>query len=151
MPLSWDPSFGVGIDILDRQHRRLVDCIASLQTAMSEGQGSASLDTLFGHLFDYVQVHCATEEQLMRDAAYPLLDTHCVQHRRLLACLETLRRRHLEGSRLASVEVLDFLLAWLARHVQGHDAAMARYVVSVRHRPRLALLLNNEKPPGENT
>ncbi|MCX6624596.1 MAG: bacteriohemerythrin [Acidobacteria bacterium] len=147
MPLVWDRSYEIGIAIVDSQHRRLVQLIAALQQSMAGGQGQAALDGLFDQLFDYAYVHFVTEEQIMEDARYPLMDTHRVQHRKLLSCLETLRRKHTADTGVLSLEVLDFLQSWLGRHTLGDDATMARYVVSVRGNPRLDLLFGSGRTP----
>lgn len=145
MPVTWDRSYEVGIGVIDFQHQKLVRFIAELQTAMAAGRGKDTLDPLLAQVADYAQVHFVTEEQIMEDARYPLLETHRVQHRRILACIEALRQKHSSGSGIASVDVLDFLMGWFGKHTLGHDVSMARYVISVRDNPRLDLILGEDR------
>ncbi len=123
----------------------MVQFINDLQTAMSTGQGRTKLGHLLDQVVDYAHVHFVTEEQIMEDAFYPLFETHRVQHRRILACVEALRQKHAGGSGVASVDVLDFLTDWFAKHTLCHDVAMARYVISVRNNPRLDLILGEDR------
>src|SRR5512135_797844 len=67
--LAWSKEFETGVDIVDRQHRELVDRInaAAPLLAASKNGKPANAAELLGALSDYVGVHFATEESLMRE------------------------------------------------------------------------------------
>ncbi|MDI6747430.1 MAG: hemerythrin domain-containing protein [Rhodocyclaceae bacterium] len=129
---TWSDDFLTGIEIVDRQHRRLVELINAaapvLQDFSPERQDERQ--ALFTGLLDYTGEHFRTEEELMRvhgiDAR--VLSHHCQSHTRLLEELLEWQARLSRADALAGHQFLGFLAGWLLFHVLGEDQAMSRQV-----------------------
>lgn len=63
MTIEWNDSYKVGLDILDSQHKELVERISVLLEAMRQGRGDVA--TILGVLEGYAIEHFDTEERLM--------------------------------------------------------------------------------------
>jgi hemerythrin len=116
---SWDPSLSVGIEIIDRQHQRIVDYINELHSAhLEKDQGKVS-EVLAG-LRDYTQTHFTFEEDLMESSGYPLSETHKTVHDSFVAHLDKLVEQH-ENGKDVSRKLMSMLQVWLTNHIKNDD------------------------------
>ena len=129
---NWTDDFLTGIEIVDRQHRRLVELINAAAPVLQDFTPELQDErlTIFSGLLDYTGVHFHTEEELMRvhgiDAR--VLDHHRQTHARLLQEILEWQARLSRADALAGQEFLAFLAGWLLFHVLGEDQAMGRQV-----------------------
>ena len=73
--LQWSSKMNIGIDVIDKQHRQIVDYINRLGEAIKASNKSEILQIL-DDVIDYTQSHFAFEEALMADAGYAALEAH---------------------------------------------------------------------------
>lgn len=133
---TWTDDFLTGIDIVDRQHRRLVELIntaAPVLTANTPAQ-DAERQALFFGLTDYAGEHFRTEEELMRVQGLEprVLEHHRQTHAKMLQDVLAWQERLASGDMQAGQEFLGFLAGWLMFHVLGEDQAMARQVRAIQ-------------------
>ena len=122
MPLfEWTEKLDVNVQSFNDQHRRLVDLINHLHTAMSEGKGHATMAHVLGELANYTMTHFAAEEKLMAEKAYPGMAAHVAEHKAFVAKVEDLMSRFEKGAVALSIETSNFLKDWLVNHIQGTD------------------------------
>lgn len=128
--LAWSDALRTGIDVIDRQHRGLVNMVNATAIRL-EGNTALSADEvrlLLGYLKDYAEVHFGTEEALMALCGLPqrYAHDHHVSHARFLAhvgdMLDDLSADAVPDGR----QLLAFLAEWLIRHIQGEDQGLAR-------------------------
>lgn len=137
--LTWDPSLAIDVPEIDDQHRTLFAEVNRFDAAVRAGIQGAEIRQLFAFLGRYAQEHFEAEERLMREAGYPRLASHALEHaefRRRLATL--LPHWESEGESIALLmAVSGFLARWLRDHVATSDRAIGEYL---RTRP--------PRPPG---
>lgn len=128
----WNKSFEIGIPAIDSQHRRLVDLINALATAITEGGKLPDVLSLFGELMEYAAVHFSYEESLM--ATCPLPEAEKARHRKAHQGFIDKAREIKQSPDLLKAEVaeqvLDFLTTWLISHILGSDRKIAKALVS---------------------
>lgn len=124
--VTWGSSFEIGIDIVDRQHRSLLDLINKLGTAMDEGRAQESMGTIMGELVDYTHYHFRTEEALLNRYGYEDTDEHKREHRIFTDQIEFYRDRVAAGSQTVSEPLMDYLSGWLITHITVSDKAYER-------------------------
>jgi hemerythrin-like metal-binding protein len=113
--------FSVGIEEIDRQHKKLVSLIAELHEAMKEGRGAAALNRILGDLVTYTRVHFDSEERLMEKHGYPALDAHKREHAALSRKVSDYVEQVRSGAVSLTPEVLGFLKDWLVNHILHTD------------------------------
>ena len=128
---EWSNSYSVGINSIDAQHQNLFALGRELHTAMSNGQGKASLAKILDRLVRYTTVHFAHEERLMRLADYPDLAAHAAAHAALTQKVLQFQKDFEAGRVTMTVQLLQFLKGWLSHHIQGSDQKYAPHVKSV--------------------
>jgi hemerythrin len=122
---EWNSSYSVGINSIDAQHQNLFAMGRELHTAMSNGQGKASLAKILDRLVQYTTVHFAHEERLMRLADYPGLAAHTAEHAALTAKVVKFQEDFHAGRVAMTVQLLQFLKDWLHHHIHGSDQKYA--------------------------
>jgi hemerythrin len=123
--VEWKAEFSVGIAEIDEQHRTIVDCIALLQDAVTARERWSAVNAALTRLADYVRIHFAVEESLMRIMGYPELARHAEEHNHFAAALRTAREESLR--RDVSDETLALIHTWLRNHIAGSDKSYAAY------------------------
>ncbi|WP_165873424.1 bacteriohemerythrin [Parasulfuritortus cantonensis] len=134
--MTWSDEYATGIDIVDRQHRGLMEMInaaAPLLLDCSPVQ-EAEREALFTGLVDYTGEHFRTEEALMREVGVDprVYEHHRHTHARLVDDVLAWRARFSCRDPLAGQRLLGFLAGWLIFHVLGEDQTMARQIRAVR-------------------
>ncbi|MDD2883779.1 MAG: bacteriohemerythrin [Dechloromonas sp.] len=129
----WDKRFETGIDVVDRQHRQLVDATNELGDVLVLGDVSdEQLQPIFHRLADYARRHFADEEQLMhtRQVAAQHTQEHIAHHHQFIEQVLTLWRSRSTMKNPAET-LHGFLTAWLTVHILGEDQAMARQIARI--------------------
>ncbi len=96
--IIWSNTYGSGIDLLDNQHKALIDLSNELYDYLSTSKSVAELDGILDRVMDELQTHFTTESELMRKAEFPLLAEHKLIHDRILREYDQLRLRLKTGS-----------------------------------------------------
>ncbi len=123
---SWDSSLSVGIEVIDEQHRRIVDYMNDLDTAHFEKNREKVSEVLLG-LVDYTETHFVFEEDLMDKSGYPLSDTHKEVHKTFIAHINEFVEQHESGKDITR-KLMSELQIWLTNHINYDDKDFAPYV-----------------------
>jgi hemerythrin len=127
---NWQESYRTGIAKIDDQHRRLVDYLNDLYTAMQSGQGRDALERVFKGLLAYTQQHFAAEEGLLKRYRYPDYEAHKAVHDKLTAHVQHLYAQFQAGAIASPIQITNFLKDWLQKHILGTDQKYAPYLKS---------------------
>lgn len=126
---SWDSSLSVGIDVIDAQHRRIVDYINELDEARSSSDRDKVSEVLVG-LVDYTRTHFAFEEDLMQQAGYPLSASHKRVHDVFTDQVARYVAQH-EAGKDVTRKLLSELQIWLTNHIKTDDKDYSPYAAKV--------------------
>ena len=123
----WNDNFATGFEVIDLQHRGLVELVNRLPALSAGLPGAPDLAELLSELRSYVAVHFATEEALWERLPHagplaPLLSLHEEEHRDFARKVAEMGRSMEPGE---VGEIVHFLTHWLARHILESDRRMA--------------------------
>ena len=125
-PIQWSQEFEIGINVIDAQHRRIVDYINEL--AEVDGQSSRpAVAGVIDALLDYTYSHFAFEEALMEEAEYEFVAVHKNTHQAFTQRIDDLHQRFRDGDEVAA-ELGELLKTWLIEHIQADDQSYAPVV-----------------------
>lgn len=121
--IDWNESLSVGNSILDEQHQRLIDIINGFhEEVVSHPENELTIiPRVLDKLFDYVQYHFETEEEMMETAGYPDLENHRKTHRAIKEKLFDIKDRLVRKEIVISLELVVFFEEWLVNHILGVD------------------------------
>jgi len=120
--ILWSPGLNLGIDIIDQQHRRIVDYINQLDfvPATREGEAIRGLRGLIEELVDYTQSHFGFEEALMEEAGYQYSRPHKRVHDLFTRRIDEYRAR-LDAGEDIGENLQCTLSTWLVNHIMRED------------------------------
>jgi hemerythrin len=124
--LHWSNDLDTGIEVIDKQHQRIVDYLNELNTANETGDQTATNHVL-NELVDYTLTHFAFEEELQEKAGYPFQKAHKRVHEIFTKRVAEFQARAAAGENVAP-ELLSMLKIWLVNHIKGDDADYAESV-----------------------
>jgi hemerythrin-like metal-binding protein len=119
--LQWNSNYSVGVDSMDRQHRKLFEILNELHAAMMKGEAQKITGELLRKLVAYTREHFTAEEALMATAGYSALAQHRIKHRDLIKQVDDLAARYERGENNLNLPLLNFLRDWLTNHIQQED------------------------------
>ncbi|MBI5328990.1 MAG: bacteriohemerythrin [Betaproteobacteria bacterium] len=125
--LIWNNTLNTGIDVIDGQHRRIVEFINQLDDARLTGNRAAMGEVIDG-MVDYTLSHFVFEECLMEDAGYEFLRAHKKVHEIFIRRVAEMQTQFRAGQDV-SLELHNLLSRWLFNHIRNDDAV---YVGAVK-------------------
>lgn len=123
--MEWHEGLSTGNELIDRQHRSLLECVAEVRRTGARG-GVLKSALAMDALRSYVAVHFSTEEELMHASGYPRLAEHIEEHRAFVARLDALMKENV--CRNNSAELVEFLDHWLENHLLLSDMDYVPYL-----------------------
>lgn len=126
---SMQDKFLLGVEEIDRQHRKLFDILGSVHDALLANDFSAgpTIRNAVVELLKYTTEHFASEEAIMDSSGYPALAAHKELHQHLLAQVRDIEIRAEFDAQFAPAELAEFLYAWLADHILAEDKAFTEF------------------------
>lgn len=134
MAITWGPEYRIGHAVIDDQHKALFAAVNRFARVVRGAKTGEQARAISAFLRGYVEEHFDTEERVMREAGYPLLDVQQQQHQRFardFSHLEAELRSGLATRKtflLFKVQVL--VVDWLATHTMKLDRHFGRYLAA---------------------
>ncbi|WP_044870198.1 bacteriohemerythrin [Pseudomonas sp. LFM046] len=125
--LEWESDLDTGIEVIDGQHKRIVEMINGLHAAQLQ-MDKAAVARVIEEVVDYTLSHFAFEETLLEDAGYQFSRAHKKVHELFIRRVNVFGMRHEAGEDVAD-ELKDLLGRWLFNHIRNDDA---NYVEAVK-------------------
>ncbi len=119
--LFWDKKYETGIDVIDFQHRILLERINDLIELINKNETQENLFSILIFLEDYTNYHFGTEEQFFDSFDYKEKEKHVEEHREFIYKINIFKKKYLEGIVSIDKELLDYLLNWLISHILDTD------------------------------
>ena len=69
MKMKWVPDYNTGIDVIDDQHKRILDYINEID-GIDANTDRARIKQILENIIDYTQSHFTFEESLQEEAGY---------------------------------------------------------------------------------
>lgn len=119
--MSWTDSLLTGIHEIDEQHQVLFDVLARLELAVSSEDKWSAVHFSIVELTNFINIHFAVEEALMRMHGYPELEAHIAAHRAFSADLAIIKQHSIRQD--VSDEMMVLVKNWLVEHIGVADKA----------------------------
>jgi hemerythrin len=119
--LKWDPELNLGLDLIDVQHKNLVDIINELVNCLNEKHLPRSSITIIQALIDYANYHFEFEEEYAKEMGFELSEVHLIEHKEFVEKIVEIRDRMDSDRDKILIELILYLKGWLYMHLQGSD------------------------------
>lgn len=130
--IMWRSRMSVGVDQIDDDHKRLINCLNDLDRAI-DGDGDVYEPKAVAQqlltLVQYTRDHFEREEELMRSISYADYDEHRREHEEGRLALQKISQTFCaDPNREEARRIYTFALEWLMHHIMIVDTRMARHV-----------------------
>jgi hemerythrin len=129
--IVWQPSYNLGIPIVDEQHRGIVSTINSLCYAIQIRHGNEMLRPAIGMVTEYTRIHFEIEEGFLKKCGYPDFEKHRMLHKELTDALSHTSQNSIWNK--DPQEFLGFLKDWWINHICKEDRAFNDYLAKARN------------------
>ena len=128
--IEWDESLSIGVDLIDEQHKMLIQRLNDLSAAIEKTQGEGGVVQTLDFLIEYTDFHFSAEEKCMAEHDYPGLEHQKKQHEEFRASLKNMVEDYeYEGvTRALTTSVNVFLQNWLINHIKGADRKLGEFL-----------------------
>ena len=134
--ITWTDALATGINLIDNQHRHLVDLTNELYRACT--RGGDELDTVFketmSRVVEYVRFHFGSEQQMLQRVKYPKYAEHKAEHDSLIKTVLETTRDYGDKKRFVPNNFVRFLKDWIVGHIGHSDKQYAAYVMELKKR-----------------
>lgn len=127
MPIYWTNDLNTGIDVIDHQHRQIVDYINQIEAA-NIAKDKTKIKEVVSACVDYTLSHFAFEESLQEEAGYKYCKPHKKVHDLFTRKVAEYQERVNMGDDIGE-ELYGMLSRWLINHIKRDDAD---YVAAVK-------------------
>jgi hemerythrin-like metal-binding protein len=118
----------VGNALLDEQHLQAFEMLQAAKRVL--GDSAPSLSHFHGYLeyfLSFLELHFATEEEILARNACPSLAVHKMEHDSMLEALRELRLAAIDGT-VNNGRLLEFMNDLIGRHVPEVDLPLKHYM-----------------------
>jgi hemerythrin len=132
--LAWQEDLNTGIQVIDDQHKRIVDMINQLHQAQAQAsqRSRSEVGDVLNELVDYTLSHFAFEESLLEEAGYAFSRPHKRVHEIFIGRVSDYRVRYRAGEDITQ-ELIGLLSRWLFNHIRSDDAGYVQAVKDNMH------------------
>ena len=133
MRIVFDEELYTGNELIDNEHKELIDRVNKLVESCENGKEKVTAVKTLDFLMDYTEFHFSDEEKLQQEGGYDKLEQHKGQHEDFKKSVDELRQmlEEEEGPTDAFVQAVNKNISqWLVNHIQGWDKAVAEYIRS---------------------
>ncbi len=127
--VEWKDEYSVGIDSIDQQHKKLLNLINQLQTAVDYSTGEEFEREALDELVDYTKTHFTYEEGLMEQNDYPDFEPHKAQHVEMIKKVEEVLAEYDKDPESAMSNAVEYLKDWLIKHINGTDKQYSSFLI----------------------
>lgn len=126
---EWDDRFRLGNDLIDAQHKNLIE----LANAIPHAEGKTDILAAVMRVYKYTRTHFSQEEELMRQVGFPRAQEHQRLHDKLISDLNAISSKDLLSEE-AILEFKTFVYKWIVDHLMNHDRELVEFM---RSRPEV--------------
>jgi hemerythrin-like metal-binding protein len=130
--ISWNESFSVGEETLDRHHQHLAKLINQLSGHESGNLHSEQTVEILSALVNYAEYHFRLEEELMAEIAYEALDSHRQEHVNFCEVIAEICYGATLGV-ISEKELFNYLTRWWRNHILLEDMKYKPYLDRMPH------------------
>ncbi len=130
MYAEFDDSLVTGNDLIDSQHKELIDKINALLVKCENQSDKAGAIRMLDYLSDYTEFHFSAEEKLQEEISYPGINEHKAKHQELRQAVAELHEmlEEQEGpTEEFTQQVQKQVVEWLYYHIKTFDRSVAEY------------------------
>jgi len=136
--VTWSNTYVTGIELIDEQHKELLNLTNQLYKACLDGEGHVMFKEVMHRLVEYVKFHFSAELKLLEKIHYPGFLDHKKQHENLALNILDAVKSYDESKKLLPNVFVRTLKDWVFTHIAVSDKLYAAYVADQKKKGLLS-------------
>ncbi len=130
MLLKWDDSLLTGIEIIDNQHKELLNKINDLVNKLETDSSNDDFIKSINFMKMYALEHFETEQSYFEEFDYPMSQEHTQEHKKFISKIQELEEKsNTFGNAIhLSIELNAYLIHWWYSHIKHYDKHLASFI-----------------------
>ncbi len=135
MAIEWTDDLSTNIIEIDSQHKELFRRVNDLLDACGKGKGRDEVGRILAFFQDYTMSHFSSEEQAMKESAYPHYEAHKTEHLDFVDQIADLKQKMMREGVGINIVLLTIRTSviWLTAHIRRSDRKFADYLHARQH------------------
>jgi hemerythrin len=138
--VEWDDKYCVGINLIDEQHKKLIELTNTLYRSCLVGTDEEKTDHFMKavkDVVDYTKFHFTAEERMLQNVSFPDYGPHKKHHEEFVKKLVDDVKGFQEGQKFVINNFVRFLRDWILSHIAVEDTQYARFIFDLKKSGRL--------------
>lgn len=131
--IDWHDGMGIGMPLIDDQHKKLASLINDIEDASARKAGRAEMSTCIRKFYECMMRHFHDEEALMDPDIYPGYYEHVIEHLTFSERTMEFYKRFVDGQQVDASELLEFLGTWFKEHTTVVDQELIPHLPAKGH------------------
>ncbi len=128
--IKWKDDYRIGVSSIDEQHKKLFEIANNAYDLLKKDYYVDKYDhiiQLIQELEDYTVYHFDTEQQYMQKIGYKKYLSHKVVHDDFIQKIKDTNYRQIDENQDEYViELLEFVVSWIEKHILGNDMLIVK-------------------------
>lgn len=134
--VTWSNTFSVGIQIIDDQHKGLLELVNDMfnQVTTDEESQRRYFSEIIQQAVKYIKTHFSTEEEIMTRVNFAGYAKHKKEHESFVLTVVEQAKTYESSKRLALLDFTRFLKEWILTHiaiVDKNDFGLIKKVIDI--------------------
>lgn len=128
--IEWDDSLSIGVDVIDEQHKKLIDLHNHIHDSiLGTGEEDSEIVTreVVKEVMDYTAYHFKCEQEYMEKIGYPDLVTHIRLHRMFENEIYQHFRAAIDGHFILPTQIIKLIKQWFYDHITTEDRKIGEF------------------------
>lgn len=127
--IGWSKDYEIGINIIDEEHKEIIEEFEKLYSLMREGKGHNFYNELIAFLERYINDHFEHEEAFQDSIDYPKKEEHYQKHLEFKQKVEDLKAKYNKemATNYELIQVNLMVKDWLLQHILVEDMKLGEY------------------------
>ncbi len=126
----WDEKYDVGIERFNEEHKKLLEILKDIYTAMENKKDKVALAQILNKLLAYSKQHLAEEEACLKENKYPDFLDHKKQHDVFIEKMTQFCEDFKSDKFSLHFEIAIFLKNWITNHIMVVDKEYTEFLNS---------------------
>lgn len=120
--IFWDDSYGIGNEVIDKQHRELIEFFNAAHDHLRTDQdtGPIGINALI-RMVEYCRYHFGFEEEYMEKIGFSDIQRHKEIHKRFYTTLNHNIQQLDQGEPVKTSKILELAENWIVHHILNED------------------------------
>jgi len=146
--VTWSAAYSVGIKLIDDQHKDLFNLVNDMYNHVNNDDEKAErayFQDVIRQVVDYIQMHFATEEEIMKGTKFQGYTGHKRVHDSFILSVVNILKKFEDGKKVSLIYFTNFIKDWILTHIAIKDKQYFEYIMRIVSRRANGKLSVNER------